>query len=721
MRAIFDLAADASTESWEAIVDRESGDDHGVRAEVMNLLAAFHADELRLEGARLDVGEPAAGADRIGTTVGSYRLVRIIGHGGMGAVYEGARIDGAFDHRVAVKFIRTSDRTRDIAARFHRERQILATLEHRNIARLLDGGTTPEGEPFFVMEYVEGQPITTYCDAHHLTVDQRLRLFRQVFAAVEHAHGKLIVHRDLKPANILVGEDGSVKLLDFGVAKLLGAQDGDALTTVPNYPLFTPEYASPEQLRDEPVSAASDVYALGVVLFEVLSGRRPYDVPSRSPIAALRAAEGDTPRVSAIATADAARFAGERNVARLRHRLAGELDNILRMALRADTALRYRSVEQFDGDVGRFLAGLPVSAQPDSLGYRTRKFVRRHAAGVTAAVAVMLAVIGGTLLMFAETRRAAEEHRWESTVLVVSSLQQLAAMRSQRGELLVADSLLRRATKLCQTAPRRADVTPTCVLAMNDLGVTAYWRGDFHAADSLLRRVITLIRGAPGVGQAVIGEAVSELAQVRDAAGAGIAADSLYRQASTLFDQGGANGSSDRISMLSWFALCLERQGRLVEADSVVRLQVPLVRPEEAGLILLHLAWIHAQQHQLAVARDEARSARPLAASALADTAALRFVRIAGTVAALDLRLGAVDSAISQLGRVLDVASSRYAPDDPRLAEVQETLGEAWMAKHRPALGVPLLETAAATFRTRFGSAHPLTVAAIHTLELARR
>ena len=367
VRAIFDHAADEDPERWDAIVDREAADDAALRAEVRKLLAAFRADASRLEEVRLEVGASDDGAERVGSSVASYRLTRLLGRGGMGAVYEGVRTDGAFEHRVAIKLIRTPEGRHDIAARFRRERQILAALEHRNIARLLDGGTTERGEPFFVMEYVEGSLITTYCEAGRLSVEQRLRLFRQVFAAVAHAHSKLIVHRDLKPANILVGNDGSVKLLDFGVAKLLGAQDGDGLTTVGNNRLYTPEYASPEQLREEPVSAASDVYALGVVLFEVVSGRRPYDVPSRSPVAALRAAEAETAHLGAV---------------------GGEIDEILRKAMRADPALRYRSVEQFDDDVRRYLAGLPISARPDSLGYRVRKFVRRHKAGVVATVAV---------------------------------------------------------------------------------------------------------------------------------------------------------------------------------------------------------------------------------------------------------------------------------------------------------------------------------------------
>ena len=700
VRAIFDQAADEDPERSEAIVAKEAGDDAPLRAEVLKLLAAFRGDAIRLEDARLEIGGSYDGTERIGSTVASYRLTRLVGRGGMGAVYEGVRTDGAFEHRVAVKLIRTPEGRHDIATRFRRERQILAALEHRNIARLLDGGTTERGEPFFVMEFVEGLPITTFCEADRLSVEQRLSLFRQVFAAVQHAHGKLIVHRDLKPANILVGNDGSVKLLDFGVAKLLGAQDGDGLTTAGNNRLYTPEYASPEQLREEPVSAASDVYALGVVLFEVLSGRRPYDVPSRSPVVALRAAEAETARLSAV---------------------GGEVDEILRKAMRADPALRYSSVEQFDDDVRRYLAGLPISARPDSLGYRARKFVRRHKAGVVATAAVIGAAITAGILLSVQARSASEARSWESTVDVVSGLQQLAATKMGTGALHESDALLKEANARCRTRPRWADVSPTCVLVMHDLGVNAMWGGDLPTADSLLQRVMVIARAFPGIKPVLLAGIASDLAQVRDAAGDYSGAELLYRESSDLFARGGGNESVKREGTLGWFALCLERQGRLQEADSLVQIELAATRGFDHGTVLMHHAWIHAQQHRLELAADEARQARLLAGSVVSDTGALLYVRFTGIIGALELRLGHVDTAIAQLRDAMTVATNRYAADDPRLAEVQEFLGDAWLAKQRPDSARPLLAAAAGTFQRRFGPTHPQTIAAMHDLERARQ
>ncbi|MEP6571738.1 MAG: serine/threonine-protein kinase [Gemmatimonadota bacterium] len=699
VRAIFDQAADDIPERSEAIVASEAGDDAALRDEVLKLLAAFRGDAMGLEEARLDIGGSDDSAERIGSAVASYRLTRLLGRGGMGAVYEGVRTDGAFEHRVAIKLIRTPEGQRDIATRFRRERQILAALEHRNIARLLDGGTTDRGEPFFVMEYVEGSPITTFCETGRLNVEQRLRLFRQVFAAVEHAHGKLIVHRDLKPANILVGNDGSVKLLDFGVAKLLGAQDGDELTTIGNDRMYTPEYASPEQLRDEPISAASDVYALGVVLFEVLAGRRPYAVASRSPVAALREAEAETARLSAV---------------------GGEVDEILRKAMRADPALRYHSVEQFDGDVRCYLAGLPISARPDSLGYRTGKFIRRHLASLTAAVAVTAAVIVAAVFMVAQKRDASEARNWESTVDVAAGLQELASMKIGNDGLLESDVLLRKANTLCGTQPRRAELSPTCVLVMHDLGVSALWRGDLIAADSLLRQVLGIARGFPGIKPVLLAGITSDLAQVRDAAGDYTEAERLYRASSDLFARDSSDQSPKRFGMLGWFALCLERQGRLREADSLVQIELPRMRGFDRGVVLMHLAWIHAQENRLDLARDEGRRASALAGSVVADTSALLYVKFTGIIGALQLKLGDVDGAISQLRQVMTVASGRYAATDPRLAEVQQYLGDAWLAKHQPDSAGPLLAAAAGTFQRRFGPTHPQTIAALRDLERAR-
>lgn len=346
------------------------------------------------------------------TIIGPYRIVRCIGEGGMGAVYL-AHLDGETEPRpLALKVMRASAAGGDLLLRFRRERRVLAALDHPNIAKMLDAGETEDGEPYFAMEYVDGQSVDEYCDSRRLTITERVELFRGVCAAVQHAHQNLVVHRDIKPRNILVTADGKPKLLDFGIAKLisLDAPSGPELPTAPEVRAMTPEYASPEQIRGLPISTSSDVYSLGVVLFELLVGRRPYRFATRSMREAERVVcETEVLRPSDVVTqpdqrfsvdadgmlvplgapvqpARAAELRGE-SLARLRRQLAGDLDTIVLMAMRKEPQRRYPSVEALSEDLRRHIAGLPVSAVPDSTTYRFVKFITRHRAGVAAAAA----------------------------------------------------------------------------------------------------------------------------------------------------------------------------------------------------------------------------------------------------------------------------------------------------------------------------------------------
>jgi eukaryotic-like serine/threonine-protein kinase len=353
--------------------------------------------------------------------LGAYRLIRELGHGGMGAVYLGVRNDDAFQKRVAIKVLKRGMDTESIVRRFRHERQILASLEHPFIAGLLDGGTTPDGRPYFAMEYVEGQPIVDYCDARQLDTARRLDIFRNVCAAVQYAHQNLIIHRDIKPANVLVTADGMPKLLDFGIAKLLNPElAGHTLApTAPGLQLMTPEYASPEQVRGETVSTATDVYSLGVLLYELLTGRLPYRLTSRAPAdiarvvceseplrpstAITRLDEPDTREEGTRAgTADATRIERPNrpttiDTDRLKRQLVGDLDNIVLKALSKEPSRRYASVDQFAEDIRRHLAGLPVIARKDTWGYRTTKFVRRNRAAVVACVMTFVALVAGII------------------------------------------------------------------------------------------------------------------------------------------------------------------------------------------------------------------------------------------------------------------------------------------------------------------------------------
>jgi serine/threonine protein kinase len=340
-----------------------------------------------------------------GQTIGHYKISKLIGTGGMGAVYLAQRADQQYEKRVAIKLLKRGMDTDSVLRHFRNERQILASFDHPNIARLLDGGATESGLPYFVMEYVEGLPIDAYCESQGLSIIERLNLFRHVCAAVIYAHRHTVIHRDIKPSNILLTNDGVPKLLDFGIAKIL--QPGDwaqPLATMTGLRLMTPEYASPEQIRGQPVTTATDVYSLGVVLFQLLTGQKPYRLKTRTTEEISRAITEEEPlRPSSVV---AKRDGNSKLEIRNSKSLKGDLDNIVLMALRKEPERRYQSVEQFSEDIRRHLEALPVLARKDTLAYRSSKFVRRNKAATAAAVLVFLTLLGGIIATTWQAHRA---------------------------------------------------------------------------------------------------------------------------------------------------------------------------------------------------------------------------------------------------------------------------------------------------------------------------
>jgi eukaryotic-like serine/threonine-protein kinase len=402
--AVFNAAVEieGDPEARAALIARAAAGDDAVVAEVRSLLAAHDRSGDFLGPVE---AEPPASL-RPGATLGAYRLVAKIGEGGMGDVYRAERADGAFGRAVAVKVTRGGLVEGESAARFRTERQILATLQHPNVVTLLDGGTTADGRAFLVMELVDGVPITAYCADRRLGLDERLALFRQVCAAAHYAHRHAIVHRDLKPANVLVTVDGVAKVLDFGVAKLLAAEATDGHTVPGLLPgPLTPNYASPEQLRGLPVTTASDVYALGVLLYELVTGGRPYETtgqPLDRVIELVVRAEPTRPS-EAIPRAGAVTWD--------RRRLRGDLDAIVLRALAKDPEARYASAEQLADDVARFVARQPVSAREPSAIYLLRKLAARHRVAAIASGLALIGVLGGFGVALWQRQEAERERR----------------------------------------------------------------------------------------------------------------------------------------------------------------------------------------------------------------------------------------------------------------------------------------------------------------------
>ncbi len=400
---IFHGALDRTPAERSEFLDRHCGGDRALRAEVESLLSQQVADAflaVPIERAALAVARNAADA-RVGQRLGAYRLTALIGEGGMGTVYRGVRDDDQYSKQVAIKLVKRGMDTGSLLRRFRHERQILASLDHPHIARLLDGGTTGDGLPYLVMEYIEGEPITSYCEARTLTIAERLKLFLKVCAAVAYAHANLVVHRDLKPGNVLVTDEGVPKLLDFGIAKLLTDEDAEeAPKTITALHLMTPDYASPEQVRGLPITTASDVYSLGAVLYELLSGERAHRFSSYSP--------RDIERTVCDAAVEKPSTAAGRATgsARLRRHLAGDIDNIVLMAMRKEPERRYSSVEQLADDIRRYLERRPILARQDTFGYRAGKFVRRNRLAVASVAVIVLTLAGGMAMTTYEARRA---------------------------------------------------------------------------------------------------------------------------------------------------------------------------------------------------------------------------------------------------------------------------------------------------------------------------
>ncbi len=459
--------------------------------------------------------------------IGPYRVLERLGRGGMGEVFLAERADGLFDQRVAIKLLRLGMASDEVLSRFSRERRILARLEHPHIARLLDGGATEDGRPYFVMELVEGEPITEYCRTRDLPVEERLRLLLDACDAVAAAHRNLVVHRDLKPSNVLVTKDGQVKLLDFGIAKLLGPDDtGEAAAeTRTEMRLLTPAYAAPEQVLGEPVTTATDVWALGALSYELLTGTLPQKREGRSPSALAAAVVDDvTERPSQRVGREPLGLLPtvrptEASRRRLVRRLRGDLDNVLLAALRRAPERRYGSVTAFAGDLRRHREGQPVKARADTVGYRVGKFVRRNRVGVAAGVLVLASLVGGLGVAAWQARRAeahakvaaAAAKRAEGVKEFLIGLFEIADPEQTGGEVSAKEMLdqagKRLQTELVQEPDVQADLLESVARIDRSLG-------RLDAAEDLAKRSLQIRERIVPSGDAAIGRSIATLGAV---------------------------------------------------------------------------------------------------------------------------------------------------------------------------------------------------------------
>jgi serine/threonine-protein kinase len=549
--------------------------------------------------------------ERGGQTVGRYRIIREIGRGGMGAVFLAERSDGEFQQRLALKIVRRGFADSDLARRFRQERQILASLNHPNIARLLDGGVSNDGEPFLAMEYVEGLRVDEYCDAHSLSTDERLSLFLAVCQGVSYAHQNLVVHRDIKPSNILVTGEGVPKLLDFGIAKLINPEaEGGAAETVTGLRAMTPDYASPEQVRGLSVTTATDVYSLGVLLYELLTGHRPHRLKNRRTDEIARVICENEPerpstavsRVEEVTGADGVTLTPEtiserrrRTPEQLRRTLRGDLDNIVLMAIRKEPQRRYASVAQFAEDVSRYLEGRPVLAHKDTFSYRAAKFVRRHKAGAAAVVLVVSALVGGIVATAWQAKRATAQARIAAAERDRARIEAAKAERinafmqsifasadpswyssgfGQRGEIRVVDVL--------EQAGRRIDAElkdePEIRAELHHtIGTTYQSLGHYESAQTHFRAALDTYRDLYGERHPEVAEAFYYLAASTSGIGDSAGALAYCRQSLEIFRAVDPNNANVPY-LLADFASLLNHAGETVAAEQAAREGLELSR-----------------------------------------------------------------------------------------------------------------------------------------------
>jgi len=635
---LFGQALDLPASEREAFLDQECSGDDVLRREVESLLTADGSAGDGFMKRPRDLSEvetPDRDASPIGDRVERYRVLRKIGEGGMSEVYLAVRADDAYQKRVALKIIRHGLDREDILRRFRTERQILAGLDHPNIAKLLDGGTTDDGLPYFVMDYIDGMPIDEYCDRSRLNVQERLELFRTVCSAVQYAHQNLVVHRDIKASNILVDSDGTPKLLDFGIAKLLKP---DQFAEQVEYTAtwmrpMTPRYASPEQIEGKPVTTATDVYSLGVLLYKLLTGHLPYDLDGRPPTELARLVvehEPERPSVSATrpltdlrtqteTDPDHLARARRMNPEQLRRRLSGDLDNIMLVALRKEPQRRYGSVERFSEDIRRHLDGLTVEARKDTVGYRTAKFLRRNRLAVGAVAAFVVLLVGFSVAMAVLANRVAHERdqarqqrdRAEQVVEFMTDIFELSdpfaegeqrdvtareildggaerVTRELDGQPLVQATMLDaigsvfrnlgyydRAEPLLRRAlETRRELLgpehPAVAESLTHLGSVLSLKGEIEGAEPLLQRAVELRRSTLGDDHPDLAESLFELGRLRRNTGELEAAEELYREAIRIVEAT-TGDEAELTSLITHLGVVLGEQGDIAGTESMYR------------------------------------------------------------------------------------------------------------------------------------------------------
>ena len=573
---VFLAALEEPMEKRPAFVEQACGGDTQLRDEVLAMLRSHEetADFLETPAyqSNAELLAEQSGSLKIGEQIGVYRIISLLGEGGMGEVYLAE--DLSLGRKVALKLVRTGFGGTNLLRQFQREERILAGLTHPNIAQLYGAGVTPEGVPYFAMEFVEGERLDSYCDTRRLDIRRRLELFRKICSAVSYAHRHLVIHRDLKPANIRVGADGEPKLLDFGIAKLLDDDTSGLLEqTITLNGAMTPDYASPEQLRGEPMTTATDIYSLGVILFELLTGGKPYRTKSRSISDVSRAITDQEPTKPSTTLARSGQSKSEiRNSKFLR----GDLDNIVLTAIRKEPARRYSSVGQFSEDIRRHLEGLPIQARKDTVGYRASKFVQRNRIAVAAAAVVILAIMAALVVSIQQTRRARVQRDVAQRMNnFLQNMLNSAAPESKGIDVKVVDLLndasTRARTELESQPAVMAEILVTLSRTYFNLGLLDKAEADARVALETSRKVNGELHPTTAAAMACLGCVFAYR-------GKGVEGEQLSRKAVELERKLHPNGHEDLAVALYGLGLNLMAKSKAKAAQPFLAEAVELVR-----------------------------------------------------------------------------------------------------------------------------------------------
>jgi len=755
---LFEASSQLPQGERAAFLDAACGTDTDVRIAVEELLTAANSAEHYFSDLsdRLGLQSVFDGELELPRTesIGAYRLLKLIGRGGMGVVYLAERADDQFEKQVALKLLPIGIGGEAAQRRFLAERQILAHLVHPHIARLLDGGISDDGTPYFVMDFVDGVPIDVYCNNNRLDVEQRLALFIDVAGAVEYAHRNLVVHRDIKPGNILVEASGDAKLLDFGVAKLLVPDtDEESLTRVAGRPL-TLKYASPESIRGKAVTTAADIYSLGMLLYVLLTGRFPYSadmqdtaetqrlICEQDPIPPSRGLLSLPDDVARRIAANAGSTPRE-----LAHRLQGDLDTIITKALRKDPDRRYSTVEQFIADLRRYQQGLPVAARPASAAYRVQKFARRHKAGVAAAVAIAIALltVAATAIYSAISSArqaqqiAVERDKTEQINDFLLSIFELSSPNQTKGETVTALELLDRAAERVRT--EMAGQSERQALLMHSIAVVYSEMTQFDIAKGLLEEARTLhrdsgtdrsaeyasstelyaevreIEGAFDEAEEIVQEAVGirrELADPKDLAfsllmlgriqhkqGRTGEAESIYREALQIRRSVDDDDDETIANALSYIGSILQQRGELADAEAMQREALTIRRDlyGEDHMILIeshhNLGVVLMDKGELEAARSNFGEALRISIKLVPEGEQGQVFLFNGLGAVYD-RMGSLEQARENFQRSLDMLMQFFGAQHPNTFIVQGNLGRVLVKQGNFGAGEALLRSGVA-------------------------